>query len=109
VASTEVIDSELLAYNSQDWFSVVAKGRSMPPPERTKIEYSCLLTAESVIHRTSKLLLASKVTFRGLDRYMAEQELNLVQLTTGEMTEPGARSSQIMRCELSMPAALLLL
>jgi uncharacterized protein (UPF0212 family) len=67
---------------------------------KSEIKYSVRLKAQHVINCISKPLLAAKVTLGSLNRDIAEQELNLVQLTVGEMTKPGTCTSQIMRPEL---------
>jgi hypothetical protein len=46
--------------------------------------------AQSVVYSGSELLLAAKVAFRRLDRYVAEQELNLIEFPTRKMAEAGA-------------------
>ena len=39
-----------------------------------------------VIHGISDFLLRAQVTFRGLNRYVAEQELDLFEFAAGNMT-----------------------
>ena len=46
--------------------------------------------SQSVVYGNPELLLASKVAFGCLDGDVAEQELDLIQFTAGEMTETGA-------------------
>ena len=48
------------------------------------------LKADFVVDRISKALLAAKVSLRRLDAYMAEQELDLLKLSTSFMTQAGA-------------------
>jgi hypothetical protein len=53
--------------------------------------------ANLVVHGESELLFAAEVMFRRLDRDVAEQELDLVELAAGQMTEPGTRSPVMPR------------
>jgi hypothetical protein len=41
---------------------------------------------ESIVHRVSEVLLAAEITFRSLNRRVAEQELNLLKFTAARMT-----------------------
>src|SRR5690349_14434407 len=43
--------------------------------------------ADFVVHGESELLLATEVIFRRLDRYVAEEELDLVEVAASQMTE----------------------
>lgn len=51
-----------------------------------------------VVHSKPKLLFAPQIMLGGLNGDMAKQELDLIELPTGKMTEPGARASEIVRC-----------
>jgi hypothetical protein len=42
---------------------------------------------EKIVHRMSKILFATEIVFRGLDRYVPEQKLNLLQFTPTIMAE----------------------
>jgi hypothetical protein len=53
-----------------------------------------------VVHGVAELLFATQVTLRGLDGDVAQQELNLVEFAASQMTEPGARPPQVVRCQL---------
>jgi hypothetical protein len=53
--------------------------------------------AQAVVHGVPELLVAPEVALRRLNRDMPEEELDLVQFTAGEGTQPGTRSSQIVR------------
>ena len=44
------------------------------------------LERESVVHGMSEVLLAAEITFRSLNRRVAEQELNLLKFTAARMT-----------------------
>jgi hypothetical protein len=55
---------------------------------------------EKIVHRMAEILFAAEIVFRGLDRYVAKQELNLLQLTTPIMAELRTSSPQIMRCDM---------
>jgi hypothetical protein len=43
-----------------------------------------------VVHRVAKPLLTAKVSLRRLDAHMAEQKLDLLELTTGFVAQTGA-------------------
>jgi hypothetical protein len=50
-----------------------------------------------VIYGIFDLLLRAQITLCSLDRYVAEQELNLFEFAAGNMAQPGAGSSLIVR------------
>jgi len=52
---------------------------------------------EKIINGMAEILLAAEVAFRGLDRCMPEQELNLLQLTATVVAQLRTGSAQIMR------------
>jgi len=54
------------------------------------------MEVKSVVHWMSKILLATKVAFRGLHRRMPQQELNLLQLTAAVVAQFRACSPQIV-------------
>jgi hypothetical protein len=56
--------------------------------------------SQSVVYGNPELLLASKVAFGCLDGDVAEQELDLIQFTAGEMAETGAGAPRVVRSEL---------
>jgi hypothetical protein len=60
--------------------------------------------SQSVVHGNPELLLASKITLRGLDGDMSEQKLDLIQFAACEMAERGAGAPQVVRGSLSIPA-----
>jgi hypothetical protein len=43
--------------------------------------------------------LTAKIFFRRLDRNVAEQKLDLVQIPSGIAAEPSARPAEVMRCQ----------
>jgi hypothetical protein len=45
--------------------------------------------SDTVVHCALKALFASKVLLRSLYRDVTEQELNLIQFASGNMTQPG--------------------
>jgi len=53
-----------------------------------------------VVHGESEVLLAVEVLLCRLDRHVAEQELDLVELASGQMTEPRTCPSQRMGRQL---------
>jgi hypothetical protein len=47
-----------------------------------------------------KLLFASDVPFRGLNRGVAKEKLNLFQFASTTMTQAGASAAKIMGCQI---------
>jgi hypothetical protein len=56
--------------------------------------------SEVVVHSDAQLLFAAQVPLRRLNRNVPEQELNLIQLATREMTQTGTSPAEIVRCKL---------
>jgi hypothetical protein len=52
-----------------------------------------------VVHGLSQSLFAPEILFRGLNRGVAQQKLDLFQLTPGAVTETGTRPSKVMGCK----------
>ena len=52
---------------------------------------------EKIVHWMPEILLAAEIAFRGLDRCMPEQELNLLQLTTAVVTQFRTGPPQVVR------------
>jgi len=67
---------------------------------------SGVLQTEVVVDRMAEFLLAAEVTLRRLNRCMAEQELYLLQFSTGQVAQPGASTSQIVRGKVLDPSAV---
>jgi hypothetical protein len=65
-------------------------GREVPSGFRQK---------NAVVYRLSQFLLAPEVALRRLNRDMPEQELDLFQFSSGEMTQAGAGPAKVMRRE----------
>jgi hypothetical protein len=55
---------------------------------------------EKIVHRMPEILFATEVTFRGLDRCMTEQKLNLLKFTATVVAQLRAGSAEIMRCNV---------
>ena len=55
---------------------------------------------EKIVHWMSKILFAAKIVFRGLDRCMSEQELNLLKLPASIMAELRTSPAQVVRCNV---------
>ena len=55
---------------------------------------------EKIINGMAEILLAAEVAFRGLDRCMPEQELNLLQLTAAVVTQFGTSPAQVVWCDV---------
>ena len=51
---------------------------------------------EKVVHWMPEILFAAEIAFRGLDRCMPKQELNLLKLTTAVVTQFRAGSPEIV-------------
>jgi hypothetical protein len=58
---------------------------------------------EAVVYRVPEILLAAQVSFGGLNRRMAEQELNLLQFTAARMAQLGTGPTQIVRRDALQP------
>ena len=72
----------------------------MHPPWRWSGSSGTGFDSQSVVYGNPELLLASEVAFGCLDGDVAEQELDLIQFTTGEMAETGAGAPQVVRSQL---------
>jgi len=46
--------------------------------------------ADPIVYSCTKSLFAAQISFRRLHGHVPKQELNLIQLTAGGMTKPGA-------------------
>ena len=55
------------------------------------------LDAHVVVDGMSKFLLAAEVSLCRLDGAVSQKKLNLVQLPSGDVAEPGAGSPQVVR------------
>ena len=55
---------------------------------------------EKIIHWMAEILLAAEITFRGLDRCVTEQELNLLNLATAVVAQLGTSSTQVVWCNV---------
>lgn len=62
------------------------------------------LNAQMIVDRLLQLLLAAEVTLRGLNRYVAEQKLDLFEFAATEMTQSSAGSPEIMRGNVLDPS-----
>ena len=62
--------------------------------------------ADPIIHRVAEALFAAQVPLRRLHRDVSQQELNLLQFTTGLMTKTGTRPTEVVRCERRNPTVL---
>ena len=58
------------------------------------------LDPEPIVDGTPQLLLASQVAFRGLNRNVPQEELNLIEFAAGPMTESRACAPKIVRRQL---------
>jgi hypothetical protein len=52
---------------------------------------------EKIIHWMPEILLAAEIAFRGLDRCVTEQELNLLKLTTAVVAQLRTSPPQVVR------------
>jgi len=55
---------------------------------------------EKIVHRMPEILFAAEIAFRGLNRCMPKEELNLFQLTTSVVTEFRTGTSQVVRSNM---------
>src|ERR1700693_2556289 len=55
---------------------------------------------EQIVHRMPEILLAAQIPFRCLDRCMAEQELNLLQLAAARVAQLRTGPPQVVRCDM---------
>jgi hypothetical protein len=60
---------------------------------------SQVFKSELVIDGVPELLLAAEIRLRSLNRHMAKQELDLLQLSSRHVAEPRARAPEIMGCK----------
>jgi hypothetical protein len=56
--------------------------------------------AEPIVHGASTLLFAPKTTLRRLDGDVTQEELDLLELATGQVTQPRARATKVVRGQL---------
>ena len=54
------------------------------------LRHSFGFDAQRVVDGLAQLLFASEVAFRGLDRHVSQEELNLIQLTSRQMAQARA-------------------
>ena len=55
---------------------------------------------KQIVDRMSQILFAAEVALRRLHGCMAQQELDLFQLTTAAVAELGTSPAQVMRCNM---------
>jgi hypothetical protein len=67
---------------------------------RNRSSVGCDRNSESIIHRILKLLFASDVPLRCLNRSVAKQKLNLFELASTTMAQASASAAQIVRCQI---------
>jgi len=58
---------------------------------------ACGLNPDLVVNGGSNPLLAAEVPFRGLDRDMPKEKLDLLQFAAGRVAEPGASPAEVVR------------
>src|SRR5438309_10828420 len=51
----------------------------------------------AIIDGRTNSLFAAKIALRRLDRYVPQKKLNLIELTSGSVAQPGAGPTQIVR------------
>ena len=61
---------------------------------------------KKIVHRMSEILFAAEIAFRRLDRCMAQQELNLLQLAAARVAQLRTGSPQVMRCNMLQARSL---
>ncbi len=63
------------------------------------------LEAKLVTNGIAQPLLATQVPFRGLHADVPEQELDLLEFSTGQVTQAGASATEIVGRDIRQPAA----
>jgi hypothetical protein len=61
---------------------------------------------EKIVHGMAEILLAAEITFRGLNRGVSQQELNLLQLSSAIVTQLRTGPPEIMRRDVLQPGSL---
>jgi hypothetical protein len=61
---------------------------------------------KKIVHRVSEILLATEITFRGLDGCMPQQELNLLQFAAAAVAQLRTGSPQVMWCNMLQARSL---
>lgn len=61
---------------------------------------------EQIVYWMTKILFATEIAFRGLDRCVPEEKLNLLKLTASIMAQLCTRSPQIMRRDVLQAGSL---
>ena len=84
--------------------ATVANLRSQPEPLQDTFSRRGRFEADFVVDRISEPLLAAQISLRGLDADMSEQELDLLELPAGLMTQTGTGATQIVRSNTIQPA-----
>jgi hypothetical protein len=72
------------------------------PVRRHRFHMLCLLLpigseVDKIVYWMPEILFAAEITFRGLDRCVPQQELNLLELTAAVVAQLRAGSPQIVR------------
>jgi hypothetical protein len=75
-------------------------------PETRLYRNSDVSQLEQVVHGMPEILFAAEVAFCSLNRSMAEQELNLLDLTAVRVAQLRAGPPQIMRRDVLQPSPL---
>jgi hypothetical protein len=88
------LGGEILVDTNRVW-----AGRTGNPPLALRFD------ADFVVHGDSQLLLAAKIDFGGLDRYMPEEKLDLVKFPSCQMTQTGAGRRKSWGAGVSTPGA----
>ncbi len=63
----------------------------------TNVSASLYPDLDAIVDGLNEVLLGAEVAFGGLDRGMAEQQLNLLEIAAGFAAEFGAGAAQIVR------------
>jgi len=55
---------------------------------------------KKIVYRMSEILFAAEIAFRGLNRCVPQQKLNLLKLTTAVVTQLRTGPPKVMRCDV---------
>jgi len=96
----------LVEWSPQDRIQLAADRPGLVTKGRVIRPFRSRFDSDFVVHSEPELLLAAEVMFCCLNRHMAKEELDLVELAAGQMTQTRTCASKIMRRQLLYPGGL---
>jgi hypothetical protein len=72
--------------------------RTFPPLDYRRLRFG--LEPQIIVHRDLNILLGPQIAFRGLDRGVAEQEFDLLQIPAVLAAELGAGATEVVGAEV---------